>query len=119
MKRREFIRLVGGSAAAWPLTARAQQSSSRIPVVGVLWHAGSAEEERIPLGALVQGFRNLGYVEGRNIIFEHRFPNEQPERFDAFAAELVQIKVDVFIAVTRQAALQRNERRKPFRLFSW
>ena len=105
VKRRDFITLVGGSAAAWPLTARAQQSSSRIPVVGVLWHAGSAEEERIPLGALVQGFSNLGYVEGRNIIFEHRFPNEQPERFDAFAAELVQIKVDVFIAVTRQAAL--------------
>ena len=104
MRRRGFIQGIA-AFAAWPLTARAQQSSSRIPVVGVLWHAGSAEEERIPLGALVQGFRNLGYVEGRNIIFEHRFPNEQPERSDAFAAELVQIKVDVFIAVTRQAAL--------------
>jgi putative ABC transport system substrate-binding protein len=39
----------------------------------VLWHAGSAEEEKIPLGGLVEGFRNLGYVDGENIILEHRF----------------------------------------------
>jgi len=71
----------------------------------VLWHAGSAEEEKIPLGGLVQGFRDLGYVDGKNIVLEHRFPNEQPERFVSLAAELVQIKVDVLIAVTRQAAL--------------
>jgi putative tryptophan/tyrosine transport system substrate-binding protein len=79
MRRREFISVFGSTVFAWPLAARAQQSSNKIPVVGVLWHAGSAEEERVPLGALVQGFRNLGYVEDRNIIFEHRFPNEQPE----------------------------------------
>jgi putative ABC transport system substrate-binding protein len=71
----------------------------------VLWHAGNAEEERIPLGALVQGFKALNYVEGRNISFEHRFPNEQPERFVSLAAELVGLRVDVLIAVTRQAAL--------------
>ncbi len=71
----------------------------------MLWHAGSAEEEKIPLGGLVQGFRDLGYVDGKNIVLEHRFPNEQPERFVSLAAELVQIKVDVLIAVTRQAAL--------------
>jgi putative ABC transport system substrate-binding protein len=71
----------------------------------VLWHAGSAEEEKIPLGGLVQGFSDLGYVDGKNIVFEHRFPNEQPERFVSLAAELVQLKVDVLIAVTRPAAL--------------
>jgi len=71
----------------------------------VLWHAGSADEEKIPLGGLVEGFRNLGYVEGKSIVLEHRFPNEQPERFFSLAAELVQLKVDVLIAVTRQAAL--------------
>jgi len=53
----------------------------------------------------VEGLRKLGYVDGENIILEHRFPNEEPERFFALAAELVQIKVDVFVAVTRQAAL--------------
>jgi putative ABC transport system substrate-binding protein len=104
MKRREFIALLGSAIVAMPRTARAQQTR-KIPKIGVLWHAGSAEEERIPLGALVQGFKDIGYVEGQNIIFEHRFPNEQPERFDVLATELVQIKVDVFIAVTRQGAL--------------
>ena len=71
----------------------------------MLWHAGSAEEEKIPLGGLVEGFRNLGYVDGASIVLEHRFPNEQPERFFRLAAELVQLKADVLIAVTRQAAL--------------
>jgi putative ABC transport system substrate-binding protein len=70
----------------------------------VLWHAGSAEEEKIPLDALVQGFKDLGYIDGK-IILEHRFPNEQPERFLSLAAELVSLKVDALIAVTRQAAL--------------
>jgi putative ABC transport system substrate-binding protein len=71
----------------------------------VLWHAGSAEEEKAPLGGLVEGFRNLGYVDGKNIVLEHRFPNEQPERFVSLAAEPVQNKVDVLIAVTRPAAV--------------
>jgi putative tryptophan/tyrosine transport system substrate-binding protein len=107
MDRRAFI--VGGIVAANEtlLGSRAAtaQQSRRIPKIGVLWHAGSAEEERIPLGALVQGFKNLGYIEGRTVVFEHRFPNEQPERFVSLAQELVRTNVDVLIAVTRQAAL--------------
>jgi putative tryptophan/tyrosine transport system substrate-binding protein len=74
MKRRRFITLVGGAAAAWPLTARAQQSSNKIPLVGVLWHAGGAEEEDVYLSVLVKAFNDLGYVEGKNIRFDHRFP---------------------------------------------
>jgi hypothetical protein len=66
MKRRQFITLIGG-AAAWPLAARALQSPNRIPVVGVLWHAGSAEEEEVYLSVLVKAFDDLGYAEGRNI----------------------------------------------------
>jgi putative ABC transport system substrate-binding protein len=104
MDRRRFLLTSLAGALAGPLVTEAQPTG-RIPRIGVLWHAGSAEEERIPLSALVQGFRNLGYVEGKNIVFEHRFPNEQPERFVSLAHELVGIKVDVLIAVTRQAAL--------------
>lgn len=96
-KRREFITLLCG-ATAWPLTARAQQVKN-VPRVGVLWHAGSAEEEEVYLSALRRGFRDLGYTEGRNLELEHRFPNEQPERFRALAVELVESKVDVIVAV--------------------
>src|SRR6266481_5187509 len=102
--RRRFLVGLGVGSLSTALPAFAQQGV-KTPKVGVLWHAGSAEEEKIPLGGLVQGFRDLGYVDGKNIVLEHRFPNEQPERFVSLAAELVQIKVDVLIAVTRQAAL--------------
>ena len=74
MRRRDFITLIGGAAAAWPLTARAQ-SRRRIPKVGVLWHAASAEEEEPLFTALVEGFRALSYIDGQTIILEYRFPN--------------------------------------------
>jgi putative ABC transport system substrate-binding protein len=92
MKRRQFITLVGGAAAAWPFAAPAQQSSNKIPVVGVLWHAGSADEEDVYLSVLVKAFNDLGYVEGKNIHLEHRFPAENPERFRTLARELVEVK---------------------------
>src|SRR6478752_8331977 len=98
MQRREIITLFGAAALTWPLTARAQQLK-KMPRVGVLWHAGSAEEEEVYLSALRKGFRDLGYVEGKNLQLEHRFPAEQPERFRALALELVESKVDVIIAV--------------------
>ncbi len=97
MKRREFITLVGGAAVAWPLVAYAQQAG-KIPTIGVLWHAGSAQEEGAYFNAVIEGFRSLGYVEGSNIRFEHRFPNEIPDRFRSLAAELVSLKVDVIVA---------------------
>ena len=80
IRRREFITLLGGAAAAWPLAAGAQPAG-RIPTIGVLWHAGSPSEEQPYFDALLQGFKELGYVEGRNIRFEHRFPNEIPNDF--------------------------------------
>jgi putative tryptophan/tyrosine transport system substrate-binding protein len=103
MRRREFITLVGG-AAAWPLAVRAQQSSNKIPVVGVLWHAGSAEEEDAYLSVLVRAFNDLGYVEGKNIHLDHRFPAENPDRFRILAQELVDEKPDAIIAVTPRGA---------------
>jgi putative ABC transport system substrate-binding protein len=96
--RREFITLLGGTAAAWPLSADAQ-STTGIPTVGVLWHAGSPQEEQPYFDALIQGFKDVGYIEGRNIRFEHRFPNEIPDRFRQMAAELVALKVAVIVTV--------------------
>ena len=104
MRRREFITLLGG-LATWPLAARAQQPSSKTPVVGVLWHAGSAEEEDVYLRPLRKAFNDLGYAEGENIHLEHRFPAENPERFQTMARELVDLKPDAIIAVTTLGAI--------------
>jgi putative ABC transport system substrate-binding protein len=106
MKRRAFITLLGGAAAAWPLAARSQQSSSKIPVVGVLWHAGSAEEEDVYLSVLVKAFNDLGYVEGKNIHLEQRFPAENPERFRTLARELVDEKPDAIITTSNLGTLE-------------
>src|SRR5262245_27532410 len=105
MKRRQFITLIGGAAAAWPFAAHAQQSKN-IPTVGVLWHAGSAEEEDIYLSVLVKAFHDLGYDEGKNIHFDHRFPAETPDRFRTLAQELVDEKPDAIIAVTVLGAVE-------------
>jgi len=104
MRRRELITLAGGAAVAWPLGALAQ-SVKKLPKVGVLWHAGSAEEEAIGLGALSRAFSDLGYVDDKNIALHHRYPAETPERFASLSAELVAIPVDVLVAVTGPAAL--------------
>jgi putative tryptophan/tyrosine transport system substrate-binding protein len=104
MRRREFTSLLGGAAAAWPLGVLAQPTGT-LPRVGVLWHAGSAEEEAIYLGALLEGLKGLGYVDGKTVVLEHRFPNEIPERFVSLAVELAALKPDVLIAVTRPAAI--------------
>ena len=104
--RRQFISALGGAAAAWPLTARAQLSPKKIPVVGMLWHAGNAEEEAIYLNVVLKAFSDLGYVEGKNIKLEHRFPAEQPDRFRTLARELVDIKPDAIVAVTVLGAVE-------------
>jgi putative ABC transport system substrate-binding protein len=98
MLRRNFIVLVGG-AITYPLAVQAQQSK-KIPRIGVLWHAANAEEEDVYLRILTKAFGDLGYLEGKSIGLEHRFPAEQPERFELLARELAESKVDVIIAVT-------------------
>jgi putative ABC transport system substrate-binding protein len=92
-----------GGAAAWPLAARAQQRK-KTARIGVLWHAGSAQEEAVFLRPLVEGIAKQGYVEGQNVIFEHRFPAERPERFKAMAAELAQLDLDVLVTSAPAAA---------------
>jgi ABC-type uncharacterized transport system substrate-binding protein len=107
MKRRDFITLVGGAAVAWPLAARAQeaaQEAGKIPRVGVLWRAGSAEAEGSNFKSLVKGFSDLDYIEGRNIKLEHRFANDMPDRFKSMAAELASSNVDVLVGVGNDAS---------------
>jgi putative ABC transport system substrate-binding protein len=106
MRRREFIRTIAGSAAMWPFVVRAQQTPKKIPVVGVLWHAANAEEEGVYLNVLRKAFNDLGYIEGKNIVLEHRFPAEQPERFRMLARELVDAKPDVIISVAVLGAVE-------------
>ena len=103
MRRREFI-LAVGLAAVWPLITHAQQSAKRTRI-GVLWHAASAEEEKVYLDTLTKAFNDLGYIEGKNAAFLHRFPAEQPERFRSLARELVESNVDVIVAITVPGAV--------------
>ena len=92
--------LVAGSVGAFAVPSFGQVASkASTPVVGVLWHAGKAEEEAPYYQALVQGFRSLGYVDGQNLSLVHRFPNEDPVLFAQMAAELAALKPDVLVAV--------------------
>jgi len=104
MKRREFIGLIGGIAAAWPLNAGAQQIA-KVPRIGVLWHAGNEDEEAIYLGALRKGLNDLGYVDGKNIELMNRFADEHYDRFEALVVELVEAKVDIIVASLQIAAV--------------
>src|SRR5258706_5347994 len=96
MKRREFITLVGGAAAAWPLTAHAQQAG-KMYRVGVL----SAGLDLITpqRQAFEQGLSEEGFVERRNLIFEHRFADGDLERLPAMAAALAELNVYVIVAM--------------------
>jgi putative tryptophan/tyrosine transport system substrate-binding protein len=100
--RRELMAAFASALVPWPVHAL---QPKEIPRVGVLWHAGSEAEEAIYLTALRQGFRDLGYIEGKNFILENRFPNERPEFMLDMAKGLVAIPVDVLIAVTAPSAL--------------
>jgi putative ABC transport system substrate-binding protein len=65
--------------------------------VGVLWHAGSGQEEAIYLGDFQQGLDGLGNIDGKTITLEYRFPNEQPERFVSLAIELAALRPDILV----------------------
>ncbi len=104
MRRREFTGLLGASTLLWTFKADAQQAG-KIARIGVLWHAGSAEEEREYLTVLVKAFSDLGYIEGKSIEFLHKFPAEQPSRFAVLARELVESNVDVAIAIETTGAI--------------
>jgi putative ABC transport system substrate-binding protein len=100
IRRREFISLLGGAAAAWPLAARAQQPIGRagkVPHVGVLMPGPAAHSASL-IDPFYRGLRELGYSEGQNLAIERRDGDWKPDRLPALAAELVGLKVDIIVA---------------------
>src|SRR6266478_5079244 len=99
MRRREFITLLG-SAAAWPLAARAQQMAN-LPTVGFLG-AGSPATADVWLSAFMSRLRELGWIKGRNIKIDVRWAEGRNDRSAEIAAELVRLKVDVIVTYSSE-----------------
>ena len=99
MRRREFITLLGGAAAAWPLAGARAQQSVKLPRIGILWPNPLAASGHF-VDAFRQGLRELGYVEGQNIVIEFRSADGKIERLPDLAAELVNLPVDVIQTAT-------------------
>jgi putative tryptophan/tyrosine transport system substrate-binding protein len=105
MRRREFITLLGGAAAAWPLTARAQQESR-------IWHIGFLTPRSFPSppgrdafsDAFMRGMSDLGYSEGKNLVVEWRYADGDYKRLTGFAAELVAMNLPVIVTYGTAAA---------------
>src|SRR5262245_65856413 len=104
MKRRDFITLLGG-AAAWPLAARAQQQPTQIPRIGYLGF-GTAAGSASRVEALRAGLREIGYVEGKNILIEFRWA-ETVDQLHGLAGELAQSNVDIIFATSSRSEERR------------
>jgi ABC-type uncharacterized transport system substrate-binding protein len=104
MKRREFITLLGGAAAAWPVAARAQQAANIARIGCLVTGSLGSPEARAMVDAFRQGLRERGYVEGQNIVIEYRSADGSIERFPRLADELASLKLDLILVPNTPAA---------------
>jgi len=102
MNRRKVITLLGGAAAAWPLTARAQQPKR--PLIGFL-HIASLETRRNQVVSFNQGLKDSGYIEGQNVAIQYRWAENQNDRLPGLATDLVRDQVDVIAALSTPSVL--------------
>jgi putative tryptophan/tyrosine transport system substrate-binding protein len=112
LQRREFVGLLGGAMAIWPLAARAQQAG-RLPTIGFLG-ANTAAAQSEWTAAFGQRLRELGWIDGRTVSIEYRWAEGRSERFAEFAAEFVRLKVDIILTHNTPPVLQ--SRRHPDRV---
>ena len=103
MQRREFITLVGGAAAAWPVATRAQQPA-RLPTIGYL-SSGTPSSAKDWIDAFVQRLSELRWVVGNTVAIEYRWAEARNDRFAEFAAEFVRLKIDVILTVGTPSVL--------------
>src|SRR5712692_8565691 len=115
MRRREFLGVLGGTAIAWPLAARAQQGERMRRVGALIAFAEDDPETKERLTGFRQGLAKRGWVEGRNVHIDYRFAAGRAERFPALAKELIALQPDVILGQTTgvTAILQRETRSLP------
>ena len=113
MTRRDFVALLGGAAAAWPIAARAQQSA-KLPTIGFLGANTPAAMSQWT-AAFVQRMRELGWIEGRNVTIEYRWGEGRSDRLADFAAEFVRLKVDVIVTHSGEPILAAKRRHRSSR----
>ena len=101
MRRREFIKLLGGTAAAWPVTGLAQQSKPRIGMVSM----GADPSNPVLFTPFLLQMRELGYIEGDNIVFEKRFAAGNEELINDFVADLVRQQVDIIVVTGQRESI--------------